>query len=111
VFKKVIREGRGEKLTKDVDQLANGAVITSEEALHDGLIDSIGYLEDAMEEVKGKYPDAAVVRYHRPSGLLSALMADSSAPGREIHVHLDAPLPTLTAGLYYLWTPGAAVGH
>jgi protease-4 len=108
-FKQVIRDGRGKKLTKDVDQLANGAVITSQEALLDGLIDSIGYLEDAMEEVKGKYPDAAVVRYHRPTGLLSALIAESNAPSHEIHVHLDSPLPALTAGLYYLWTPGAAV--
>jgi protease-4 len=109
-FKQVVREGRGKKLTKDVDELANGAVITSQEALLDGLIDYIGYLEDAMEEAKGKYPAAAVVRYHRPTGILSALLAESGASSREVHVHLDTPLPALTPGLYYLWTPGAAVG-
>jgi len=110
-FKQVIRDGRGTKLRKDVEVLANGAIITSEEALLDGLIDYVGYLEEAMDEVKGKYPDAAVVRYHKPSGLLSALLAGSSTPSHEIRVHLDAPLPALTPGLYYLWTPGAAMGR
>jgi len=109
-FKQVIVEGRGRKLkAEDVDRLADGAVITSQEALLRGLIDDIGYLEDALKEAKGKSAAAAVVRYHRPAGLLSALLSESNAPSREVHVHLDAPLPMLTPGLYYVWMPGATV--
>ncbi len=52
----------------DVRKIADGRILTSEEAKAAGLIDSIGYLDDAVELAKGKagIRTATVVMYHRP---------------------------------------------
>jgi ClpP class serine protease len=74
-FKQVIRDGRGKKLTKDVDQLANGAVITSQEALLDGLIDGSGRaLPQADGPLVGAHRrvERAVARDPRPPGFTAA---------------------------------------
>lgn len=109
-FKEVVAKGR--KLTdKQVDQIADGAVLNTQQALGRGLIDNVGYLEDAIADARGKFTDVAVVRYQPALGLLGALLAASDAPTREIRVHIDSPLPVLSPGLHYLWLPGAAVGR
>jgi protease-4 len=103
-FKRVIAEGR--KLTsEEAERVADGAVLTSEEALSRGLIDRIDYFEAAVDDAKGPYADVAVVRYHRPLGLMSALLSSSKSRG-DINVHIDAPMMNLQPGLYYLWLPG-----
>ena len=47
-----VADGRGHVVTDDnrVDELADGSVYTSQEALASGLIDGIGYLDDAIAE-------------------------------------------------------------
>src|SRR5690606_23227638 len=44
------RDGRGHVITdpKRVDELANGSIYTAQQALEHGLIDSIGYLDQAI---------------------------------------------------------------
>ncbi|HUW57988.1 MAG TPA: signal peptide peptidase SppA [Planctomycetota bacterium] len=108
-FKKVVAQGRN--LTEaEVDRAADGAILTAAEALDLGLIDKIGYLEEAVDAAKGQHTDAAVVRYEKPRGLLAAMVSKSSVPSGEVHVHLDSPLPMLAPGLYYLWLPGLGAG-
>jgi protease-4 len=48
--------------------LADGRVYTGEQAKAAGLVDEIGYLEDAVEAAKRKagLAEARVVIYHRP---------------------------------------------
>lgn len=49
-FKKVVVDGRGAKLKKSIDEIADGSVFTPKEALELGLIDSIGDIYSAIEE-------------------------------------------------------------
>ena len=53
-----------------VRQLADGRIYSSQEAKASGLIDSIGYLEDAIETAKkqASLTQARVVTYFRPGG-------------------------------------------
>jgi protease-4 len=46
-FKEVVSKGRGSALKLKIDQIADGRVYTSERALSEGLVDTVGYLEDA----------------------------------------------------------------
>ena len=50
VFYSRVKEGRGHIITdsKTLEQVANGSAFTSQQALKNGLIDGIGYLDDAI---------------------------------------------------------------
>ena len=67
----LVEEGRSERLAEgvDFDDLCNGNVFTANEALELGLIDAIGYQEDAIamvEQALGVNPgEASVFRYER----------------------------------------------
>jgi protease IV len=47
-FKSVVQKGRGAKLKPGVDEVANGKAYTAQEALANGLVDEIGYLDKAV---------------------------------------------------------------
>jgi protease-4 len=91
---------------------ATARVFTADEAKDLGLIDSIGYLDDAVAKaasLAGLPKDARVVTYRRRPGP-DATWYQPSAEAEDqrpalIHLGLDTLLPT-QAGLYYLWTPG-----
>jgi protease-4 len=64
-------------------QRADGGIFTSDQALQLGLIDKIGYLEDAIKEVKrlaNLGDDVRVVTYDRPPSLLTSLLGAEVAP-------------------------------
>ena len=78
-FKDIVRAGRP-ILRNDpdaLDRLATGEIFTADQAKKDGLIDEIGFVEDAIErviELTGLDKDSVrVVRYKRPSTLLEAV--------------------------------------
>ncbi len=99
-FTALVAESR--KLSPDaVRKLADGRIFTSEEARTAGLIDGVGYLEDAVELAKKKacLSRASVVMYHRPEeyrnniyslNLLNVDLGDLAEPG---------------ARFLYLWWP------
>jgi protease-4 len=66
-FVSVVSEER--KMPADrVRQLADGRIYTSQEAKASGLIDGIGYLDDAFDQARGlaHLERATIVTYHRP---------------------------------------------
>lgn len=69
-FKEIVVEGRSGSLTPaDVNDLAAEAEIyVAAEAKKEGLIDNVGYLDDAVDSVKSLagISDARVVRYRKP---------------------------------------------
>lgn len=78
-FKDVIRSGRA-KFADDpalLDRIATGQIFTANEALELGLVDRIGFLEDAVNraiELAGLDPDrVCVIRYKREVGLAELL--------------------------------------
>jgi protease-4 len=102
-----------------VRALADGRVYTGLEAHKLGLVDQVGYLEDAMQaalEMAG-LKDAALVAYDRDGGYRGSIYAAAPFLGgrmsipSQITVKLDVPgLAGLTgpggAGFMYLWEPG-----
>lgn len=108
-FVEVVAQGRGLPL-EQVRALADGRIYTSGQALENGLIDAIGYQEDAVETVKGLagLERAHVVRYSRARTLLEMVFARAGA--RRAGCGLEA-LPALAAPRpMYLWCPQAAAG-
>jgi protease-4 len=101
-FVDLVSEGRSASLsTEEVRTLADGSIYTAQEALHNGLIDEIGYFEDAVkaaEELAG-IKNARVVEFTQPLSWLSSLGANSQAPV------VDAKLleKMLVPQLMYLW--------
>jgi protease-4 len=84
-----------------VRALADGRIFSSAEARDAGLIDGVGYLEDAITLAKQRasVPDARVVMYHRPGEYRSTIYSSSL-------INLDlGELPGMGATFLYLWVP------
>lgn len=66
-FLRVVASGRKLTLEK-ARSIAEGKVFTAQEALTNGLIDQLGYLDDAIQDARSraKLSGARVVRYQRP---------------------------------------------
>lgn len=79
VFKGHVVAARGERLKKDIDELAGGRVFTGRQALELGLVDEIGTLDDAVKYVakKADLDDDYEVRVvPQPKNFLESLFGD-----------------------------------
>jgi len=90
-----------------VRQLADGRIYTAEQARALGLVDRLGYLDDAVQMAKDAagIAQARVVMYHRPREYRTNYYSAASAPpaAESALAHLAA----LAAGprFFYLWWP------
>lgn len=79
-FKTVIREGRRRfsEAPDELDKLATGRVFTAKEAKENGLIDKIGFLEDAVDEAIKRAgileQDCKVIKYKPKLGVFETLL-------------------------------------
>lgn len=106
-FKNVIKEGRP-KFAEDpatLDVLATGEVFTAKQAKESGLIDEVGFIEDAIErviEMAGlNTKTTRVVTYSKPVSLVDALALGKSSDQQVLKEMLE--LTKLQA--YYLAAP------
>jgi protease-4 len=102
---------RGRKLPEDrVRALADGRVYTGIDAQKLGLVDEIGYLDDAIHAAKAMagIKDAAIVAYDPGSGYRGSIYAAMPKIPSQINVKLDLPGLSNPAGasFLYLWEPG-----
>ena len=99
---------RGRKLDEArVRHLADGRIHTATEALALGLVDRIGYLEDAIALAKeaASAPDAKVVTYHRPRQYRATIYSGGDpVPPAPSMIDL-ARLVTSGPKFLYLWWP------
>ena len=74
-FKNVVTAGRGAKLASGIDTIADGRVYVADEAKTAGLIDAIGYAQDAYDFVAQAegLNKPSVVRYQDQPSLASLL--------------------------------------
>jgi protease IV len=107
-FKNVIKQGRP-KFKKDpaaLDKLATGQVFTADQALAGGLIDKIGFIEDAVDRaiaLAGLDKDnVRVVKYKAERRLADLLLGSESARSRA--AALAALQEMATPQAYYLYT-------
>ncbi len=122
-FKSVVRTGRTGHTnfkTPELDNIANGKIYTAEDAKKIGLIDDIGYQQDAYEYAakKAGLNKMTVVRYHDPPSFFDAFSGESnvsnphaSASGtgangitiNGVNVNANEVRELLTPRLLYLW--------
>jgi protease-4 len=81
--------------------LADGRLFTARQALEAGLIDAVGYIEDAVTEAEQDIGAATsrVIMYERP-GRPRENIHSRAAPGSP---SVDSRSAALEAGFYYLW--------
>jgi protease IV len=101
IFKKVVTDSRGKKLSQPIAEIANGKAYNGEEALQLGLIDEVddaGYLDAAIRYAKkqANLAGPVVTEYHEPAPSLFNLLSSNYAASRPnaggVTINLDASL-------------------
>jgi len=102
-FLEVVVDGRKELTEDDVRRLADGSIYWADEALKEKLIDKIGYLKDAIKEIKEKagIDKAQVVEYRKPFSLSDILSAQADA---RMKIDQKTLYELSTPQILYLWT-------
>ena len=106
-FKSVVKEGRPEfrKDESKLDELATGEIFTATQALENGLVDELGFIEDAVAraaELAGLDPeDVRVVEFEEPV-TLNDLIGFAKAPSGQMD--LKTLLENAAPRAYYLST-------
>ena len=83
VFKGHVAQGRSGKLTKPLDQIAGGRVYTGKQALHLGLVDQIGGLDEAVAyaAARASIDDYDVRVIPEPQDFITEMMQQYSGEG------------------------------
>ena len=109
-FLRVVDEGRDLLSADEVKTLADGRVVSGEEAQRLKLVDRVGYLPDAIEEARSRagIESPTIVRYTRSASSGANIYTASAIPGPSAgDVQLQLSLSGgATPRLYYLWRPG-----
>jgi protease-4 len=109
-FLEVIREGRPGIDRQQLKQVADGRILSSREALKAGLVDQIGYLDEAIEVAKqlAGLPSARVIIYQPPLSYKGNIYAQTQVLNPQtghIQSYLSGLLPRLNPCFMYLWLP------
>jgi len=101
-FVQIVADGRKSLSLKDVRRLSDGSIYWAEEALSEQLIDEIGYLDDAIENIKSiaGIEEAQVVEYRRPLSLASFLRVRSD---NILNINRNTLYELNTPQILYLW--------
>ena len=86
-FKQIVKQGRPKLDDEKLASVATGQIFTAQQAVDAGLVDRIGFLEDAVTravELAGLTKDTArVVRYSKPRGLLKDVLDGDFSAGTQ----------------------------
>lgn len=110
-FLAVVAANRRAKLGPEgIRRLADGRVFTADQALKAGLIDGIGYFETAYKkamELAGIKAARIVTYTYDPAGKTSIYAGppDIRTDAAAGQGYIEALLPRLRSGFYYLWLP------
>ena len=113
-FLEVIQKGRPTLTAEEIRRIADGRIYSAVQAKQLGLVDEIGYIDDAVELAKQRanLEEATVVLYQRPGGythnVYSKLLGNGSGLG--VFPELNAlSIRTLFGGgtpqFMYVWMP------
>ncbi len=109
-FVDVVAAGRKELSREDVLKIADGRVVSAQEALSLKLVDKVGYLRDAIREAGelGNVRSPTIVRYTREATSAAKIYTGSELgrgfPDRSFELTVRGALPEAPR-LYYLWCP------
>lgn len=105
-FVAVVQEGRPKIAKERLEQLADGRAYNADQALKEGLIDQIGFFDDAVALAAKRAGLAAptVIQYERRTGLFDLLAAASQAQSQTIfHTTPDVLNAWTTPQVMLLW--------
>jgi protease-4 len=102
-FVQLVADGRESLTLAEVKDLADGSIYGAQEALEEKLIDEIGYLDEAIEQVKtlAKIEEAQVVEYRKPFSLAGFLRLQSR---NILKIDRTTLYELSTPQLLYLWS-------
>ena len=107
----VVREGRPNLSTEQIKKLADGRIYSGEQAKQSGLVDEIGYLDEAVDLAKKKagLTAAKVITYRRPgeyqNNVYSRLMGNGAGVANLANLDLLSLVRGGTPQFMYLWMP------
>jgi protease-4 len=110
-FLAVIKEGRRNLTADEIRKLADGRIYSGEQAKAVGLVDSIGYLDDAVELAKREagLTEARLVVYQEPGeyrhNIYSRFLGRAEGGGMLGNFDLMALVRSGTPQFMYLWMP------
>jgi len=96
---------------EEVERLADGRLYTAEQAVKAGLIDRIGYLDDAIATLKTKLnlKEARIVTYFRPGSYRGTIYSASSVEAPQmmnlLNINADGIDLLTDTEFMYLWKP------
>jgi protease-4 len=110
-FLDIVESGRPNMSEKEVTDAATGQIFTAPQAQERGLVDKIGFIEEAVDraiqlaDLEDQEDDVRVVRFQRPPTIMDLAGMEGQSPGG---VDLSTLLDTTTPKAYYLatWLPG-----
>lgn len=112
-FVSIVEDSRTGITPESMETITDGRIFTANQALELGLIDDIGYLEDAVETAgrEAGLVEARVVVYRPESrqgaGNIYAALGDlEDLQFSLVNIEADSLLNGLQPGFYYLWSPG-----
>lgn len=99
-----------------LNEVATARIFLANDALKLGLVDKVGYINDALDEAKkiaGLSEDAKIIVYRRieypDDNLYNTSTTRLEGRGLSlISLKLPGSLPGLQAGFYYLWSPAVS---
>ena len=107
-FKEIVKQGRPKLDDTELAVVATGQIFTAKQAIAAGLVDTIGFLEDAIlravELADLTESTARVVKYSRPRGILDEVLGNSS-PGARLTLESFAEWTTPRAWYLCSWWP------
>lgn len=109
-FLTIVQEGRSNLQMEQIKRLADGRIYTGEQAKAAGLVDEIGYLDDAVALAKKKagLTEARVVTYQRPGEYSNNVYSRLLTPGG-LAALVDLDVTSFVRGgtpqFMYLWMP------
>lgn len=109
-FTEIVDDGRENLDIEEVRKLADGSIYTGTQAKLNGLVDEIGYIDDAIETAKkiSNVKEARVIRYEKPFTIRDIFKIVSSRliiGNPAININMGNLLKDGTPRIMYLWSP------
>jgi protease-4 len=107
-FVGLVKDRRPNVTDAALDTISDGRVFGANEALSIGLVDRIGYLQDAIDVAKRRsnIAEAQVVMYRRPREYAETIYSQAKAPPMELSLLRIGGSESLpTPSFLYMWMP------
>ena len=108
-FKDIVRKGRPKLNEKAIEDVTTGQVFTAQQAIKLGLVDKIGFLEDAISRattLAGLSEDSVrAVQYKQPQGIFDDLLGGATQARSFNTLEMVVELATPRAWYLCSWWP------